>query len=265
MEVRMRDPKRAPRIKDPALLRLLKFESLECEISGEMGDLHLHHVVYRSQGGDDVRENIICVSEEIHRHYHAGNPWARGLIGKHVDLERPDVACYIAEKLGGAEALLEWFNRHGVTTRVQVAMCACGCGSPAPIAKKTNTRAGYTKGQPMRFVFGHSLRTCLGKGGEAGRGRTLSESHKDKIARTKVGSLNPNWRDERVAYASLHDWLIKNFPKRGVCEECGKTSRTDYAFDHRIGEHTRNRDDYRELCRQCHMRWDVEIGKRGKN
>jgi hypothetical protein len=101
------------RINDPILLRLLKHEFDECEVSGSMNNLHLHHVIYRSQGGDDLRCNIICLSEEIHTQYHAGNPWAKGLLGRHVDESRPDVASYIAEKRG-AGYLLEWFDRHGL-------------------------------------------------------------------------------------------------------------------------------------------------------
>lgn len=104
------------RIKDPALLRLLKFEFDECEISGVTSGLHLHHVIYRSQGGDDLRCNIVCLSDELHTQYHAGNPWARGLLAKHIDENRHDVASYIAEKRG-ADGLLEWFARHeGVRT-----------------------------------------------------------------------------------------------------------------------------------------------------
>ena len=110
----VRDTKSAPRIKDPALLKLIKMEADECEISGVTNGIHLHHVVYRSHGGDDLRCNLVCLSEEIHTQYHAGNPWARGLLGRHIDANRPDVACYIAEKLGGAEALLEWFSRHAI-------------------------------------------------------------------------------------------------------------------------------------------------------
>lgn len=35
-------------------------------------------------------------------------------------------------------------------------LCECGCGLPAPIAQRTDTRAGVVKGQPRRFVAGHS-------------------------------------------------------------------------------------------------------------
>jgi hypothetical protein len=36
-------------------------------------------------------------------------------------------------------------------------MCACGCGQPAPIAKTTDPRRGWIKGQPVRFIRGHQF------------------------------------------------------------------------------------------------------------
>jgi hypothetical protein len=34
-------------------------------------------------------------------------------------------------------------------------LCECGCGQPAPIAKMTNTKRGYIKGQPYSFIKNH--------------------------------------------------------------------------------------------------------------
>lgn len=34
-------------------------------------------------------------------------------------------------------------------------LCECGCGSPTTLARKTNSKAGYTKGQPLRFLNWH--------------------------------------------------------------------------------------------------------------
>jgi len=108
----------APRIKDLALLRVLKISCDECSISGVTEGLHLHHVILKSSGGghrgDDVRENIICISEPIHTLYHRGDPPTRLLVATHISTERPDIVNYIAKKLGSQDAMLEWFNRHGL-------------------------------------------------------------------------------------------------------------------------------------------------------
>lgn len=37
-------------------------------------------------------------------------------------------------------------------------LCECGCGQPAPIAKQSDTRLGYVKGGPKRFIAGHQSR-----------------------------------------------------------------------------------------------------------
>jgi hypothetical protein len=42
-----------------------------------------------------------------------------------------------------------------------VKLCECGCGEPAPIAKKTDSRLGHVKGQPVRYVCGHQVKRTL--------------------------------------------------------------------------------------------------------
>lgn len=53
-------------------------------------------------------------------------------------------------------------NDH-TTHKSSVKLCECGCGQPTPIAKRTDTRAGQIKGQPIRFISGHQfkVRTIL--------------------------------------------------------------------------------------------------------
>ena len=107
-----------------------------------------------------------------------------------------------------------------------VKLCECGCGEPAPIATETSTARGHVKGQPLRFVMGH-----------ARRGR--------------VGPFrNPD------GYDAIHTWLLKHFTKSGICEECGRSAKTDFALTKGRG-YSRNREDYRELCRRCHVHYDT--------
>jgi hypothetical protein len=70
------------------------------------------------------------------------------------------------------------------------------------------------------------------------------------------GELNPNWKGDTVGWNGIHWWLRRNLPKAGCCEECGKKGKTDYAFRHHPEPYTRIRDDYAELCRSCHIRFD---------
>lgn len=110
----MDDFRPPPRIKDVPLLKLLKLECDECELSGLTTGLHLHHVIYKSHGGDDVRSNIVCMNDELHRAYHQGDTEVRAHLGWLVHKRRLDTANYIAAKLGGGVPLLEWFARHSV-------------------------------------------------------------------------------------------------------------------------------------------------------
>ncbi len=109
-------------------------------------------------------------------------------------------------------------------------LCECGCGQPAPIAKANHTRTGAVKGQPVRFVKGHSIRN----------GRA------------------PWFKGNEAGYRAIHTYLSKHFPKTGACDECGETRRTEYALI-KGREYSRDREDYRELYKLCHNRYD-EIG-----
>jgi len=89
-----------------------------------------------------------------------------------------------------------------------MAFCECGCGQPTKIATQTRTEAGWIKGQPRRFIKGHSNRfrinkiericeTCGEKflvrpdNVENGTGRFCSRSC---YASSRVGPLNSCWR-----------------------------------------------------------------------
>lgn len=46
---------------------------------------------------------------------------------------------------------------------IEMTLCACGCGEKVAIAKKTNTTWGHIKGQPVKFVRGHSQKLTRNK------------------------------------------------------------------------------------------------------
>lgn len=131
---------------------------------------------------------------------------------------------------------------------VREALCACGCGELAPIARMTNTRDGHIKGQPVRFVHGHNSRV-----------RPVEPETRVRLSAGKLGGSNPQWKGDEASYKAIHLWLNRNHPRSGVCDECGGKHPTDWAFDHRLGKHTRRIEDYRELCRPCHGRYDAAL------
>jgi hypothetical protein len=110
-----------------------------------------------------------------------------------------------------------------------VKTCECGCGGSIPLAKVNRPKDGLIKGQqsPARFLRGHQLRVVH----------------------------PPWWKGEAVGYRAIHTYLQKHFPKTGICEECSESGKTDYALI-KDREYSRDRADYRELCRSCHVAYD---------
>lgn len=66
------DQKRAVRARDGGM----------CRRCGTHWDLHVHHVVFRSQGGPNAKSNLITLCENCHSHVHMNSPayWRRILL-----------------------------------------------------------------------------------------------------------------------------------------------------------------------------------------
>ena len=103
--------------------------------------------------------------------------------------------------------------------------------------------------------------------GAANRGRKHSTETRAKISLAKRGT--PAWNKgvckPDATKTSVHNWLRQTFPRTGECERCGAvvgTSRatgTQYSFNRHPEPHTRDRADYEELCRPCHITKDMAL------
>ena len=129
-------------------------------------------------------------------------------------------------------------------------VCECGCGQQTYVAPRTYSRRGWFKGQPKRFVNGHNW-----------RGKHRSEAERATVSRNKTGERNHNWKGDGLGYQSLHSWLIRHFPKTGVCEWCsrvvGGSGTAGTHFANISGEYRRDRSDFMELCSSCHKLYDL--------
>lgn len=127
---------------------------------------------------------------------------------------------------------------------VRSTLCACGCGLPSPRAKQTRRHRGDVKGQPMRYREGHSpsrFTAATGQAAALGKPGAGDRVHPDR------------------GYYAAHLWLRLHHPKTGVCSTCGGSERrTDWAWRHGgTGmPFSRDRRDYIELCRSCHVTVD---------
>lgn len=142
-------------------------------------------------------------------------------------------------------------------------LCECGCGAPAPFAKATSRRKGHVKGEPTRFISGHNNRGKAKSPETRARMSSYalnraSEHHAKLIAKRRSRPLP----SELPSVNTIHSWLNRHYPRAGVCECCGATRKTDYSFKHHPQPHTRDRSDYAELCRSCHVRFDLKNGMR---
>lgn len=75
-----------------------------------------------------------------------------------------------------------------------------------------------------------------------------------------TGEKNPQWKGDNVGNKALHDWVVIHKPKSELCEICEQRKPQDLAS---IGHtYTRNLDEWRWLCRSCHMKVDIINGDR---
>jgi hypothetical protein len=77
------------------------------------------------------------------------------------------------------------------------------------------------------------------------------------------GELNGNWKGNNVQYMAVHSWLNRNFPITGLCENCHERPAIQRA--NISGEYKRDPEDYKCLCRQCHMNYDNMIRRGEEN
>ena len=76
----------------------------------------------------------------------------------------------------------------------------------------------------------------------------------------KKGVDSPNWKGDDASYKQLHSWLNKHKSKPQKCENCMKENKLELSFDHSLEKYTRNINDYKWLCRSCHMKRDYKLG-----
>jgi hypothetical protein len=109
------DPRPEARIRDSDLMRILHADrAKECALSGDISWLELHHILPRSQGGDDVRANLVWLGGYLHRRVSANDPVVMRLLGEHIVAHRPDTVAYLRAKLntpGRPSAAQEWMAR----------------------------------------------------------------------------------------------------------------------------------------------------------
>ncbi len=52
-------------------LSILERDDVTCQLCGSQRDLQVHHVCFRSRGGDDSERNLLCLFRDCHAEVHA--------------------------------------------------------------------------------------------------------------------------------------------------------------------------------------------------
>ena len=92
------------------------------------------------------------------------------------------------------------------------------------------------------FIKGHQTRVGM--------------KHSEDFIERRKGEGNPAWKGEQATVGSKHCWARDNYPKTGTCEHCGQPKRTDWS--NKYHTYNRVREDWQELCRSCHIRYDFK-------
>ena len=92
-----------------------------------------------------------------------------------------------------------------------------------------------------------------------------SEQHHENVVRSNYYNKVAGRNGPSNHPSTIHNWLPSVLPKTGICDECGTdvgTTRpggTEYAFLLHPEPHTRNPNDYREMCPSCHRALDEKF------
>ena len=81
--------------------------------------------------------------------------------------------------------------------------------------------------------------------------RTISEANN--------GEYNGMWKGTDVGKKELHEWVRKNKPKPKLCVDCKKAKPYDLANISQ--EYKRDINDFKWLCRSCHIKKDGRLNK----
>lgn len=82
---------------------------------------------------------------------------------------------------------------------------------------------------------------------------------RDKGYKYKTGEQAGAWKGDKASYSAIHKWVASHYKKSTTCNHCGTTGLIDWA--NISGEYHRERDDWLNLCRPCHFKYDGEQHK----
>lgn len=84
----------------------------------------------------------------------------------------------------------------------------------------------------------------------------------DKLKGINKGEKNGQWKGNNVGLECLHKWIRRNKPKIDICQSCQIKPSFDLANISQ--KYKRDINDFKWMCRSCHMKYDYSIGVRNQ-
>lgn len=92
---------------------------------------------------------------------------------------------------------------------------------------------------------------------EASVGRKHTEKTKQRISRAHSEELSYLWKGDKVGYWGVHRWVYKNKGKAVACLMNDETCKGKFEWSNVSQEYKRDLDDWQQLCRSHHRRYDL--------
>jgi len=136
------------------------------------------------------------------------------------------------------------------------------CSKECSQKSYTSWNKGLTKetSEKLRKIGEKITKTAKGR---IGWSRGLTKETDKRIiglSITKLNEKNPMWKGDNVKYNALHCWIRRKKIKSNFCENCGLNKPYDLA--NISNEYRRNINNFKWLCRSCHMKLDYSFGIR---
>lgn len=124
-------------------------------------------------------------------------------------------------------------------------LCECGCGQPTKLATQTNTKRGWIKGQPLRFIHNHHGRkqrpNCICQN----CGKEYQVKSEKELTRTKycshrclvIANNKARGRDYGELKLGKDGRLKIKLPEHPYCDRKGYVFFYRYVLEQHLGHH----------------------------
>lgn len=91
-----------------------------------------------------------------------------------------------------------------MTQDIPYGYCHCGCGQKTNLADRTRPKHGHVKGEPFKFIIGHTMRgrkmppDACERLGDRMRGKPKSAETRARMSAAQRGERGSNWAGGRI-------------------------------------------------------------------